>query len=276
MIHAGGPPTLGHVDVHPGPRGHTHLDLRYLLDGGDADPQPPPGESQDVGWFSWDEALAIAEPHMQGILRALAAAERVSLAPIAMDVISLHGRCVAEFVARVAAVPADRWDAPTPCSIGTHAISSTTSSARIAGRSRCWRGRRSPTSAPSSTVTCSGTTPRASARRAADEAVAMVAEALPAGGRVHLSYGDEDMAEYVRQLAADHLIHALGPGGRHGRRDVPRRRVGREVAEWFGDREALYRSAGAIGPRVEGTFEDPAGAVLLAAFGRHPRWSPSA
>jgi ADP-ribose pyrophosphatase YjhB (NUDIX family) len=27
-----------------------------------------------VGWFSWDEALAIAEPHMRGILRALAAA----------------------------------------------------------------------------------------------------------------------------------------------------------------------------------------------------------
>jgi hypothetical protein len=47
-----------------------------------------------------------------------------------------------------------------------------------------------------------------------------------------------------------------------------------EVAEWFVEREALYRSAGAIGPRVEGTFEDP-GAVLLAAFGRHPGWSPS-
>jgi 8-oxo-dGTP pyrophosphatase MutT (NUDIX family) len=74
VTHPGGAPTLAHVDVHPGPRGHTHLDLRYLLDGGDADPQPPPGESQDVAWFSWDEALAIAEPSMQGILRALAAA----------------------------------------------------------------------------------------------------------------------------------------------------------------------------------------------------------
>jgi 8-oxo-dGTP pyrophosphatase MutT (NUDIX family) len=73
VAHAGGTPTLAHVDVHPGPHGHTHLDLRYLLDGGDADPQPPPDESQDVGWFSWDEALAIAEPSMEGILRALAA-----------------------------------------------------------------------------------------------------------------------------------------------------------------------------------------------------------
>jgi 8-oxo-dGTP pyrophosphatase MutT (NUDIX family) len=74
VAHAGGTPSLAHVDVHPGPHGHTHLDLRYLLDGGDADPQPPPEESQDVSWFSWDEALAIAEPSMQGILRVLAAA----------------------------------------------------------------------------------------------------------------------------------------------------------------------------------------------------------
>ena len=26
-------PELAHVDVHPGGRGHTHLDLRYLFDG---------------------------------------------------------------------------------------------------------------------------------------------------------------------------------------------------------------------------------------------------
>jgi 8-oxo-dGTP pyrophosphatase MutT (NUDIX family) len=72
VTHPGGVPNLVHVDVHPGPRGHTHLDLRYLLDGGEADPAPPPHESQDVAWFSWDEALAIGEPGMAGILRALA------------------------------------------------------------------------------------------------------------------------------------------------------------------------------------------------------------
>jgi 8-oxo-dGTP pyrophosphatase MutT (NUDIX family) len=74
--HPGGVPKLVHVDVHPGPRGHTHLDLRYLLDGGDADPQPPPGESQEVAWFTWEEALAITEPSMEGILTALAATAR--------------------------------------------------------------------------------------------------------------------------------------------------------------------------------------------------------
>jgi len=73
VAHPGGVPTMVHVDVHPGPRGHTHLDLRYLLDGGDADPAPPPHESQDVAWFSWEQALEITEPDMAGILRALAA-----------------------------------------------------------------------------------------------------------------------------------------------------------------------------------------------------------
>ena len=50
--HANDEPTLIHVDVHPGPRGHTHLDLRYLFFGDDSDPSPPPGESQDVRWFA--------------------------------------------------------------------------------------------------------------------------------------------------------------------------------------------------------------------------------
>ncbi len=65
-----GEPVLAHVDVHPGPRGHTHLDLRYIVVGADADPQPPPDESQDVRWFSWDEAMAISDPGLVGALRA--------------------------------------------------------------------------------------------------------------------------------------------------------------------------------------------------------------
>lgn len=74
VAHQGGTPRLTHVDVHLGPRGHTHLDLRYLLDGGDADPSPPPDESQEVAWFSWDEALTITEPCMEGIIRSLLSA----------------------------------------------------------------------------------------------------------------------------------------------------------------------------------------------------------
>jgi 8-oxo-dGTP pyrophosphatase MutT (NUDIX family) len=65
---AAGVPELIHVDVHAGGRGHTHLDLRYLIDGGDADPDPPEGESQRIGWFGWDEAIERADPGLRGLL----------------------------------------------------------------------------------------------------------------------------------------------------------------------------------------------------------------
>jgi 8-oxo-dGTP pyrophosphatase MutT (NUDIX family) len=66
-----GAPTLVHVDVHPAARGHTHLDLRYALVGPDADPSPPPGESQEVRWFGWDEALSVADGSLTQALRAV-------------------------------------------------------------------------------------------------------------------------------------------------------------------------------------------------------------
>ena len=69
---AAGVPGLLHVDVHAGGRGHTHLDLRYLLDGGPADPDPPEGESQRIGWFAWDAAIELADPGLSGLLRSLA------------------------------------------------------------------------------------------------------------------------------------------------------------------------------------------------------------
>lgn len=70
-LDADGVPPLLHVDVHAGGRGHTHLDVRYLLDGGDADPDPPEGESQEIAWFDWDAAIERADPGLEGILRHL-------------------------------------------------------------------------------------------------------------------------------------------------------------------------------------------------------------
>lgn len=56
-----GRPRLAHVDVHSGGRGHTHLDLRYLVGGDDRDPVPPPEESQEIGWFDQAEAAQVAD-----------------------------------------------------------------------------------------------------------------------------------------------------------------------------------------------------------------------
>jgi hypothetical protein len=59
--------------VHEGGRGHIHLDLRYLLTvRGSDEPAPPAGESQDVRWFGWAEAMDVADPGLTGFLRAYA------------------------------------------------------------------------------------------------------------------------------------------------------------------------------------------------------------
>jgi len=66
-------PQLIHVDAHPGPRGHRHFDVRYLLLAGDDDPHPGDGESQQARWFSFEEAFAVADV---GLLGGLVIAER--------------------------------------------------------------------------------------------------------------------------------------------------------------------------------------------------------
>jgi len=67
--HPPGGPVLVHVDVHGAADHHVHLDLRYLLIGPDADPAPPPAESQEVAWFPWDRATAVADAALVGALR---------------------------------------------------------------------------------------------------------------------------------------------------------------------------------------------------------------
>ena len=65
------PPLLFHVDVHPGPRGHTHYDLRYVLVGAPEDPRPPVGESPLVYWFDHAGARARAEADLVPALEKL-------------------------------------------------------------------------------------------------------------------------------------------------------------------------------------------------------------
>jgi 8-oxo-dGTP pyrophosphatase MutT (NUDIX family) len=60
------------VDVHPGPRGHTHYDLRYLLVAAPADPSPAPGESPLVAWFDFAAARERCEPALVAVLGRLA------------------------------------------------------------------------------------------------------------------------------------------------------------------------------------------------------------
>ena len=68
--HPAAGPRLIHLDAHPAGQ-HLHLDLRYLLLSADVEPSPPPGESQQVRWFTLDEAIAIADAALIDGLRRL-------------------------------------------------------------------------------------------------------------------------------------------------------------------------------------------------------------
>ena len=66
---------LVHLDAHFA-GAHTHLDLRYLLACDDVEPAPPPGESQHVRWFSFAEALELADDALVDGLRRMSVAYR--------------------------------------------------------------------------------------------------------------------------------------------------------------------------------------------------------
>ena len=118
-----------------------------------------------------------------------------------------------------------------------------------------------------------GEDPKVSAMAAADEALTAVAERLPAGGTVHLSYGEEDIAEYISQLVGDHLIHGWDLAVATGQnRNLDSELVG-EVAAWFRNREDIMRSSGAIAAWPESASGGTPQADLLIAFGRNPDWA---
>jgi uncharacterized protein (TIGR03086 family) len=187
-----------------------------------------------------------------------------------MDLDTLYRGTVEGWNAQLAAVGADHWDRPTPCSEWT--VRDLVN--HVAGED-LWtvplvRGSTIKEVGDQFDGDVLGDDPAATALDAAGAAVFAVGERLPEGGTVQLSYGEESLEEYLRQLAADHLVHgwdlavAIGAAPRLDADLVA------GVATWFAEREDTYRSVGAIGPRA-GSYDDPQ-ADLLAGFGRDPDW----
>ncbi|MFC9689755.1 TIGR03086 family metal-binding protein [Kribbella sp. NPDC056951] len=186
-----------------------------------------------------------------------------------MEVVELHNRSVEGFVRLVAVVGDEQWSAVTPCAdwdvraLVNHVVGEERWTAPLmAGQTIADVG---------STLDGDllGSDPAAAASEAGRAAQA--AAALPATA-VHLSYGDEDPAEYLRQLIADHLIHTWDLAAAIGAdRSLDPDLIG-PVADWFADRAELYRSMGMVSAPIAG-FTAP-GDVLLGTFGRDPRWTP--
>lgn len=191
-----------------------------------------------------------------------------------MDIIDLHRRTTQSWMAAVEGVAEESWQASTPCPDWTvrdlvnHVVAEDLWTVPLL------RGQTIADVGDAFDGDLLGGDPRVAARAAADEAMREVARRLPAGGTVHLSYGDEDMAEYVQQLCADHLVHGWDLVAATGQpRDLDPELV-TDVAAWFNEREQLYRAGGAIGPRVAGGGDPQTD--LLAGFGRSASWRPLA
>lgn len=190
-----------------------------------------------------------------------------------MDLVTLHRRVVEHWANRVAAVRDDQWGEATPCTqwsvrdLVNHVVAEELWTAPLLG------GKTIQQVGSQYDGDVLGDNPRRRARTAAEEAVAVVDAAVPRGGRVHLSYGEEDMGEYVRQLCADHLVHGWDLGAATGGDTSMDPELVAEVGPWFAGRRSMYRGAGIVGPRVSGAG-DPAW-DLLAGFGRDPRWGPN-
>jgi uncharacterized protein (TIGR03086 family) len=115
------------------------------------------------------------------------------------------------------------------------------------------------------------------ARSACEAATMAAASGIVAGNTVHLSFGDTPADEYAYQLAADHLIHGWDLAAATGGDRTIDPELVAACADWFVDREELFRSAGAIGPRPQVADPEPDDpqARLLLAFGRDPGWAPA-
>jgi uncharacterized protein (TIGR03086 family) len=190
-----------------------------------------------------------------------------------MDLHTLYHRTVECWADRVNEVGADQWDDPTPCTewsvrdLVGHVVGEDLWTVPLV------RGSTIADVGDRFDGDLLGDHPVETALAAAAEATRAVAERLPAGGTVHLSYGEEQLDEYVRQLAADHLLHAWDLAVATGRDRRLDPALVQDVHRWFADREGLYRQAGAVAERVG--VPDDAGDEqdrMLAAFGRDPTW----
>lgn len=186
-----------------------------------------------------------------------------------MDVHELYRRTVDGWAERVRAVGPDQWAAPTPCAdwdvraLVNHVVGEDLWAAELV------RGATIDEVGDRLDGDLLGEDPVATAVDAAARATGVVAEAAPA--KVHLSYGDEDLDEYLMQLSADHLVHGWDlAAATGGATDLDPDTVAR-VGAWFAEREERYRSAGIIGDRTS-AGGDPQ-SDLLAGFGRDPGWS---
>jgi uncharacterized protein (TIGR03086 family) len=189
------------------------------------------------------------------------------------DVGALYRRSVEWWSTRVAAVTDDQWDLPTPCSewsvrdLVNHVVG------EDLWTSPLMRGQTIEQVGDRFDGDLLGDDPRSAGRQAAVEATATVEETLPSHGTVQLSYGEESMDEYIRQLTADHLVHGWDLAAATGATRELDSALVDGVGAWFEQMEEAYRGSGVIAAR--GALSGDPQSDLLARFGRDALWGPN-
>jgi uncharacterized protein (TIGR03086 family) len=189
-----------------------------------------------------------------------------------MEAIELYNRSADGWRDRLEAIPASMWNAPTPCDDWT---------VRDLVNHVSYEQRWIPPLLAGSTIAeigdrfegdLLGSHPKAVALEVVQRARAAVPAAITPGTVVHSVSGDVPTDEYLRQHAADYLVHSwdLAAGAGLDRELDPE--LVEAVAEWFTPYEERYREMGLTAARPSEETRTRQG-QLLSAFGRESAWS---
>jgi uncharacterized protein (TIGR03086 family) len=185
-----------------------------------------------------------------------------------IPVVDLLQRTTAAFDAVVRQVKADQWHDPTPCTDwDVRALLN-----HVAAEDR-WitpllSGRTIADFGGALDGDLLGADPLRSWTEAREEADSALGADGVVDRTVQLSFGPTSSAEYLNQLAADHLIHAWDLATAIGADATLDAELVEAVGSWFREHEHEYRSAGATAPRPPVGHDADPQTRLLAMFGR--------
>lgn len=184
------------------------------------------------------------------------------------DIRTLHHRAIAHFGDLVHAVDSGQWQRPTPCAewtvrdlVGHVTAENLWTVPLLSGATIAEVGDRFEGDVLDDDPVRAWDDAAAAARDAVDQADTL-------DRTIHLSYGDTTGDAYVRELLADHVVHAWDLARAIDADDQLDPQLVRTCATWFDGMEDAYRQAGAIGPREAVAADADATTRLLARFGR--------
>jgi uncharacterized protein (TIGR03086 family) len=190
-----------------------------------------------------------------------------------MDVNTVYHRSVEYFADRVNDVEQGQWADPTPCALWCVRDLANHVTAENLWTVPLMEGDTIQDVGDKFDGDVLADDPIGSALTAARTAISSVAEQLPTGGTVQLSFGETPMEEYAMQLAADNLVHGWDLAAATGGDTRMDPHLVHAITDWFDEREELYRGGGAITARR--ALSGDAQHDLLARFGRDGTWGPA-